>query len=119
MRIWTCGPMHGEHLGLAACMQVLHKAPIREAKQVEHIVNERRAQAASRHPLCVRLHAAFQDTHCLYLLQEFVPGACVPSSLLPCTRKRGQRMQRRWSAKSVCAFRNCCVFFSRLFALHV
>jgi hypothetical protein len=26
------------------------------------------------HPLCVRLHGAFQDTHSLYLLQEFVPG---------------------------------------------
>jgi hypothetical protein len=31
-------------------------------------------QAAAAHPLCVRLHGAFQDTHSLYLLQEFVPG---------------------------------------------
>lgn len=57
-------------------LQVLHKAPIREAKQVEHVLNERRTQAAAGHPLCVALLAAFQDTHCLYLLQEFVPGAC-------------------------------------------
>lgn len=34
------------------------------------------------HSLCVRLHGAFQDTHSLYLLQEFVPGErqCFESS---------------------------------------
>ncbi len=43
---------------------------------MEHVVNERKAgEAAGSHPLCVRLHAAFQDDRCLYLLQDFVPGA--------------------------------------------
>ena len=67
------------------CQQVLHKAPIVEPKQVEHVVNERQAQQAARHPLCVALHAAFQDSRCLYLLQEFVPGAEPP--LCGCANK--------------------------------
>lgn len=65
------------------CLQVLFKAPITEKKQVEHVVNERKAgQAAGAHPLCVRLHAAFQDDRCLYLLQDFVPGELPHQSFL-------------------------------------
>ena len=67
------------------CVQVLFKAPITESKQVEHVVNERiTGQAAGTHPLCVRLHAAFQDERCLYLLQDFVPGARRPFAHLKC-----------------------------------
>ena len=66
---------HRTTTGDECAKQVLHKAPISEPKQVEHVVNEREAQQAARHPLCVALHAAFQDSRCLYLLQEFVPGA--------------------------------------------
>lgn len=53
----------------------MHKAPVTEAKQVEHILSERQVIGAGAHPFCVQLRGAFQDTNSLYLLQEWVPGA--------------------------------------------
>ena len=64
-------------------LQIMHKSPLSETKQVEHVVNERRILGAAAHPFCVRLLRAFQDTNELYLLQEWVGGEikpCMPSS---------------------------------------
>ncbi len=55
--------------------QVMHKAPVKEAKQVEHIVSERQVIGEAAHPLCVRLRSAYQDAASLYLLQDWIPGA--------------------------------------------
>ena len=60
--------------------QVLPKAALVEAKQVEHAAAERRLLAAVNSPFCARLAASFQDAHRLYLLMEWVPGA--PHALL-------------------------------------
>ena len=55
--------------------QVMHKAPVLESKQIEHVLNERRIlEEASGHPFCVGLVRAYQDKPCLYLLQEWVGG---------------------------------------------
>ena len=52
----------------------MHKSPLNEGKQVEHIVNERKILGAADHPFCVRLVRALQDTNELYLLQEWIGG---------------------------------------------
>ena len=60
-------------------LQVMHKAPILESKQIEHVLNERRIlEEASSHPFCVGLVRAYQDKPCLYLLQEWVGGQHSP-----------------------------------------
>ena len=56
----------------------MHKSPLSETKQVEHVVNERRILGAADHAFCVRLLRAFQDTNELYLLQEWVGGEVQP-----------------------------------------
>jgi protein kinase A len=61
--------------GVRIAVQVLPKAALVEAKQVEHAAAERRLLAAVDSPFCARLAAAFQDAHRLYLLLEWVPGA--------------------------------------------
>lgn len=63
-------------------LQIMHKAPLTETKQVEHVVNERRILGMATHPFCVCLHRAFQDTKELYLLQEWVGGAPCPQPLV-------------------------------------
>ncbi|PNW86201.1 hypothetical protein CHLRE_02g076900v5 [Chlamydomonas reinhardtii] len=56
-------------------LKVMHKAPIVESKQIEHVINERKIlEEACTHPFCVRLCGAYQDKASLYLLQEWVPG---------------------------------------------
>ena len=57
---------------------MLHKAPVTEAKQVEHIVSERRVIGQASHQFCVHLRGAYQDANSLYLLQEWMPGAPLP-----------------------------------------
>jgi hypothetical protein len=47
----------------------MHKAPINEPKQIEHVLNERRILEEATHPFCVRLCGAYQDRNSLYLLQ--------------------------------------------------
>ena len=71
-------------------MQVMHKAPILESKQIEHVLNERRIlEEASSHPFCVGLVRAYQDKPCLYLLQEWVGGqSCFPSQCLVVASQR-------------------------------
>eukprot|EP00983_Pelagomonas_calceolata_P026123 820806-Pelagomonas_calceolata.AAC.3 len=54
----------------------MHKAPIVESKQIEHVLNERRIlQEASSHQFCVKLCGAYQDRNSLYLLQV-CEGVC-------------------------------------------
>jgi len=55
-------------------LKLMHKAPIVESKQIEHVINERRILEEANHPLCVQLRGAYQDKSALYLLQEWVPG---------------------------------------------
>ncbi len=47
----------------------MHKAPIVESKQIEHVINERNILEEAQHPFCVRLCGAYQDRNSLYLLQ--------------------------------------------------
>ncbi len=48
----------------------MHKAPIVESKQIEHVINERKIlEEACVHPFCVRICGAYQDRNSLYLLQ--------------------------------------------------
>lgn len=47
----------------------MHKAPIIEPKQIEHVINERRILEEASHPFCVKLCGAYQDRDSLYLLQ--------------------------------------------------
>jgi hypothetical protein len=49
--------------------QVMHKAPLVEAKQIEHVVNERAILGELQHPFLVGLVGAYQDANSLYLLQ--------------------------------------------------
>lgn len=55
-------------------LQIMHKSPLTEPKQIEHVLNERRLLAAARNQFCVHLEHAFQDYKHLYLLQEWIPG---------------------------------------------
>jgi hypothetical protein len=50
-------------------LQVMHKAPLVEAKQIEHVVNERAVLGQVSHPFLVGLVGAYQDAVSLYLLQ--------------------------------------------------
>jgi len=47
----------------------MHKAPIVESKQIEHVLNERRILQEASHQFCVKLCGAYQDRNSLYLLQ--------------------------------------------------
>lgn len=55
-------------------LKVMHKSPITESKEMEHVINERKILEEATHPFCVQLKGAYQDRLCLYLLQEWVPG---------------------------------------------
>lgn len=61
----------------------MHKAPLVEAKQIEHVSNERAILGELAHPFLVGLVGAYQDDNNLYLLQvragmmhEITCGAC-------------------------------------------
>jgi hypothetical protein len=50
-------------------LKLMHKAPLQEAKQIEHVYNERRILGEAMHPFLVQMVGAYQDAHNLYLLQ--------------------------------------------------
>jgi hypothetical protein len=50
-------------------LKVMHKAPLVESKQIEHVLNERRILGEAQHPFCVGLVGAYQDPNSLFLLQ--------------------------------------------------
>lgn len=59
----------------AYALKAMHKAPIVEVKQIEHVINERKIlEEVATHPFCVKLVGSYQDKSCLYLLQEWVAG---------------------------------------------
>lgn len=69
--------------------QIMHKAPIVESKQIEHVLNERKILQEATHPFCVKLCGAYQDRNSLYLLQV-----------------RGGRARARVRVRGVCARRS-------------
>lgn len=51
-------------------LKQMWKSGISEAKQMEHVANERKIlEQAKQHPFCVSLLGAYQDKKSLYLLQ--------------------------------------------------
>ena len=74
--------------------QCIHKAPIRQLKQVEHTINERRLLQCITSSFCVRLFGAYQDAHSLMLLLEWVAGGAISFCRLP-------RLTARWVSDSV------------------
>lgn len=69
--------------GKVYALKVMHKAPITESKQVEHVVNERDILEEANHPFCVGLVSAYQDQSALYLLQVRIQN-CLPCLLVCC-----------------------------------
>lgn len=69
--LWhACCPAH--RILTTICLpllQVMHKAPLVEAKQIEHVANERAILGEVSHPFLVGLVGAYQDANSLYLLQ--------------------------------------------------
>ncbi len=62
----------------------MHKAPIVESKQIEHVINERKIlEEACAHPFCVRICGAYQDRNSLYLLQASAAALPTPAVLCP------------------------------------
>lgn len=55
----------------------MHKAPLVEAKQIEHVANERAVLGEVSHPFLVGLVGAYQDAASLYLLQVGVACLCL------------------------------------------
>ncbi|KAG1669686.1 hypothetical protein FOA52_002070 [Chlamydomonas sp. UWO 241] len=60
--------------GKVYALKIMHKAPIVERKQIEHVLNEQRILQQAAHPNCVQMVGAFQDEKALYMLMEWVPG---------------------------------------------
>eukprot|EP01025_Chloroclados_australasicus_P009311 TRINITY_DN1357_c4_g1_i13.p1 TRINITY_DN1357_c4_g1~~TRINITY_DN1357_c4_g1_i13.p1 ORF type:complete len:1025 (+),score=163.68 TRINITY_DN1357_c4_g1_i13:235-3309(+) len=60
--------------GEVYALKIMHKAPIQDAKQVEHIINERIILSDLESPFCVKLIRAMQDKNSLFLLLEWVGG---------------------------------------------
>ena len=56
------------------CLQVLRKADIVARQQVAHTNAERSIMEKVRHPFVVGLKCAFQTTHKLYMVMDFVQG---------------------------------------------
>ena len=50
-------------------LKVLHKGPMQESKQIEHVMNERKILEEADHVFCVGMVQAYQDKSSLYLLQ--------------------------------------------------
>jgi protein kinase A len=55
-------------------LKILKKAAVVRLKQIDHIMSEKSILKAIAHPFIVSLQGSFQDSLCLYLALEFVPG---------------------------------------------
>ena len=55
-------------------LKVLNKADLIKKRRVYHIRNEKEILFEVRHPFVVKLHRTFNDTKCVYLLLEYLPG---------------------------------------------
>lgn len=49
-------------------LKIMHKNPITDNKQIEHVINERLVLESTKNPFIVDLIAAYQDSKSLYLL---------------------------------------------------
>jgi serine/threonine protein kinase len=55
-------------------LKILKKSAVVRLKQVDHIISEKTILKAISHPFIVSLQGSFQDSTCLYLALEYVPG---------------------------------------------
>ena len=55
-------------------MQILQKEQLRQTKQQQNIVNEKRVMMLVDSPFCLGLKATVQTQNCLYMLLEFLQG---------------------------------------------
>ncbi|KAI8067507.1 kinase-like domain-containing protein [Gongronella butleri] len=55
-------------------LKIMNKMVIIRNKQIEHINNERKVLAATRHPFLVALYGTFQDQANLFMVLSWVPG---------------------------------------------
>jgi serine/threonine protein kinase len=55
-------------------MKTLKKMEVVRLKQVEHIISEKNILMQVKHPFIVNLLCTFQDTFCVYMLEEYVVG---------------------------------------------
>ncbi|KNC87104.1 AGC/PKA protein kinase [Sphaeroforma arctica JP610] len=55
-------------------LKIMAKNKIISSRQVEHVRNERSLLGLARHPFCVALYSAFQDTVNVYMALEYVRG---------------------------------------------
>ena len=60
--------------GVTWALKSISKASVVRLGQQEHMVNERRAMMALRHPFLIHLQATFQDKNSIYLLLEVSLG---------------------------------------------
>lgn len=94
---------HHTATGTVCAIKSLLKAQIIKNGQVAHVRSERDILSRSDHPYIVRMHAHFQDEHCIYFVMEFVAGGEFFSHL----RSRGQLPEdtaRFYAAQVVLAF---------------
>ncbi|CAG9316511.1 unnamed protein product [Blepharisma stoltei] len=55
-------------------LKMINKETLVKLKQVEHAKAEKRVLASLDHPFIVKLINSFQDSSCLYLTLEYIPG---------------------------------------------
>ena len=64
-----------QNTGEVYALKSVVKAVNSKRKMVEHLHNERTVMdETNESPFCVKLLSAYQDTHSLYMLQEWAPG---------------------------------------------
>lgn len=58
----------------AFALKMLKKTEIINLNQVDHIKSERMILSQIDHPYIVKMYACFQNTRCVYMLLEYLPG---------------------------------------------
>jgi len=58
----------------AYALKTMHKSEVVAHRQVANVIREKQLMLDVDHPFILRLYAAFQDAHRIYLLLEFVQG---------------------------------------------
>eukprot|EP00955_Chlamydomonas_euryale_P044024 352790-Chlamydomonas_euryale.AAC.1 len=62
-------------------LKAMHKAPIVEGKQIEHVLNERRILQQADSSFCVQMVAAYQDERCLWSPRTDQPLHVLPAGI--------------------------------------
>lgn len=60
--------------GEAYALKIMRKSRILSKKSTEAVLIERQVLSALKHPFIVNMHYAFQDSKCLYLALDYMPG---------------------------------------------